>query len=54
MLWHNHQKQSITCYLSAKNMMMINGRDEGKKQIIDGRIHDVMMLKKKEKKKGGM
>lgn len=51
LLWHNHQKQSITCYLSAKNMMMINGRDEGKKQIIDGRIHDVMMLKKKKKKK---
>lgn len=32
-------------------MMMINGRDEGKKQIIDGRIHDVMMLKKRKKKR---
>lgn len=46
LLWHSHQLQSTTCYLCAKNMMMINSRDEGKKQIIHGRINDVTMFKK--------
>lgn len=30
LLWHNYQPQSTTCYLCAKNMIMINGKEEGK------------------------